>query len=136
MKKALISPLEVSGTGVRIVQVCENEFVVAAPLFWVDCPNEIVADEFCYVDGSFAKVQRQAVGVRSMTSLQFMGRFTEEEQLSIVTQTMSNPMIKLWYDRLIAATEVIPGDARLVAGVEALVQHGLITAERAAEVLA
>lgn len=64
------------------------------------------------------------------TSLQFMDRFTEDEQLAIVTATLASPVIKLWYDKLIAATEIIYADARLLAGMNALVAAGLITQER------
>ena len=47
MKKALISPLENN----RIAQVEQVEFEVAEPLFWVDCPDECLADQWKYVDG-------------------------------------------------------------------------------------
>lgn len=135
--KALISPIELDHGGQRVVQVCDDEFPVAPPLFWVDCPDEIKADDFRYANNQFVRVERlPTTVVRTMTSLQFMSRFTDDEQLAIVTQTMTNPVIKLWYDRLIAATEVIPGDERLIAGIGALVQHGLISEERANEVLA
>ncbi len=56
MKRALISPNEVvtapSGTaGERIAQVAPigQDFPVAPPLFWVDCPDDCVADEWYYV---------------------------------------------------------------------------------------
>ena len=47
--KALISPLENN----RIAQVEQVEFEVAQPLHWVDCPDEVVADLWTYVDGQF-----------------------------------------------------------------------------------
>lgn len=55
--KALISPNEKaysydgSELGQRIAEVCEQEFPVANPLFFVDCPNECVADQWYYSDG-------------------------------------------------------------------------------------
>ena len=55
MKKALISPQEVvtnfdSTTGIRVAQVEEssNIFEVAAPLYWIDCPDEVSADVYYY----------------------------------------------------------------------------------------
>jgi hypothetical protein len=50
MKKALISPQEVRETGYRVAQVVTlgQEFEVGAPLFWVDCSDNIVADQFWY----------------------------------------------------------------------------------------
>jgi hypothetical protein len=46
--KALISPEEQVNTGYRVAQVEENSFEVAPPLFWVDCSNEVVQDQFWY----------------------------------------------------------------------------------------
>ena len=50
MKKALISPNEPVQTGYRVAQVEleENIFSVADPLFWVDCADDVVADRFWY----------------------------------------------------------------------------------------
>lgn len=46
--KALISPQEPRETGYRVAQVEQQEFEVAPPLFWVDCANDVVADQFWY----------------------------------------------------------------------------------------
>lgn len=73
---------------------------------------------------------------RSLSSLQFIERFTESEQLAIVTASMQVPAIKLWYDKLLSASDVVQTDPRLIAGMDALVAAGLITAERSVEVLA
>lgn len=70
------------------------------------------------------------------TPLQFIERFTEAEQLAIVTASMQVPAVKLWYDKLLGASEVVQTDQRLIDGMAALVAAGLITAERSAEVLA
>lgn len=70
------------------------------------------------------------------TPLQFIERFTESEQLAIVTAAMSTPALRLWYDKLMAAQEVVFDDARLSGGLDALVGAGLITAERKVELLA
>jgi len=35
----------------RVAQVQEQGFDVAAPLFWIDCPNDCVPDEWYYKDG-------------------------------------------------------------------------------------
>lgn len=73
--------------------------------------------------------------VLSCTPLQFVDRFTDDEQLAIVSATMSNPAVKLWYDKLLAAQEVVFADPRLSAGLDNLVAAGLITAERKAQIL-
>jgi hypothetical protein len=50
MKKALISPNEPVQTGYRIAQVeaVESVFPVANPLFWTDCEDNVVADQFWF----------------------------------------------------------------------------------------
>jgi len=55
--KALISPDEKSysydGTllGSRIAQISEEDFEVAAPLFWINCSSDCDADSWYYLDG-------------------------------------------------------------------------------------
>ena len=71
----------------------------------------------------------------SITALEFIDRFTESEQLAIVTATMSNAQVKLWYDKLLAASSVVFADPRVSAGLDGLVAAGLISAERKAEIL-
>jgi len=60
MKKALIDAQIKVGKdnlGVRISQVEDDEFPVASPCYWVDCPDHIEADKYYYLesDGSFHK---------------------------------------------------------------------------------
>lgn len=47
--KALINKLHNN----FVVQVEENEFDVATPLYWVDCPDNIVAYKYQYIDEKF-----------------------------------------------------------------------------------
>lgn len=60
MKKALISPneprrIEYSNNevieGSRVADVSDKEFEVASPLFWVDCNDDVKADQYIY-DGN------------------------------------------------------------------------------------
>jgi hypothetical protein len=53
MKKALISPSEtIYGdeyhitSGYRIAQICDIEFEVASPLFWIDVPDGTTGDKY------------------------------------------------------------------------------------------
>ena len=46
--KALISPNEFRLTGYRVAQVEQQEFDISSPLFWVDCADDVVADQFWY----------------------------------------------------------------------------------------
>lgn len=144
MKKALVSPAESAQGGYRICQIEDEIFDVAHPLFWVDC-SDAVDPAFAYFDAATGVIaqtsgQPQQIGpvttpVRSVTPLQFLERFNDAEQLTIVTATMSSPVIKLWYDKLMAATEVVLSDPRLPLGLDALVSAGLITTARRAVIL-
>ena len=69
------------------------------------------------------------------TPLQFMELFTDAEQLAIVTATMSNAAVKLWYDKMLAAQEIVRTDERVVSGMAALVAYELITQSRADEIM-
>lgn len=52
MKVALVSPNEVAysydGTplGARIAEVTTQSFDVASPLFWVECSDDVISDQF------------------------------------------------------------------------------------------
>lgn len=53
---ALISPLEKiedyeGNTGERVAQVEPQPFDVAEPLFWVECPDDCVADSWWFYFG-------------------------------------------------------------------------------------
>ena len=49
-KKALISTVEPRESGYRVAQVedAANTFEVGAGLMWVDCADDVVADQFWY----------------------------------------------------------------------------------------
>lgn len=70
------------------------------------------------------------------TALEMLDLFTESEQLAVVQATMSNASVKLWYDRLIAATFVTYEDPRTEGGLQALVDAGLLDPGRKAEIVA
>ena len=70
------------------------------------------------------------------SALEMLDLFTEAEQLAVVQATMADAAVKLWYDRMIAATFVTYEDPRTDGGLQALVTAGLITAERKAEIVA
>jgi len=64
------------------------------------------------------------------TSLEYLELFTEAEQLAVVSATMVSAQVKLWYDKMLAAEFITITDPRTVAGLDALVGAGLLTAER------
>ena len=48
MKYALISPEESVQDGVRIAQVYSKRFLVAAPLYWIKCKDDVFAETHYY----------------------------------------------------------------------------------------
>lgn len=72
---------------------------------------------------------------RRFTSLEFLDLFTKDEQLAVVTASMSSASVKLWYDRTIAASFVTLDDQRTELGLGALVAAGLLTPQRKAEIV-
>lgn len=48
MKQALISLNEPVETGYRVAQIADQSFEIAPPLFWVECADDVVADQFWY----------------------------------------------------------------------------------------
>jgi hypothetical protein len=54
MKNALISPEEQvykydkTLLGVRVAEVSDTPFEVAPPLFWIECSDDVIADQFYY----------------------------------------------------------------------------------------
>jgi hypothetical protein len=52
MKKALIDPQQNN----LVCQIEPQQFDVAPPLYWVDCPDDVVAGWTTYVNGVFSPV--------------------------------------------------------------------------------
>lgn len=53
--KALISPLEqvvdyLGNSGCRVAQVQPLTFEVADPLYWIDCPDDCIADQWYWIE--------------------------------------------------------------------------------------
>jgi hypothetical protein len=69
------------------------------------------------------------------TSLEFLALFTDAEQLAVATAAMQSAPVKLWYDKVLAASFVTLDDPRTAAGLSDLVAAGLLTAERKAEIV-
>lgn len=71
-----------------------------------------------------------------LVPLDFLDLFSEAEQLSVAQAAMASALVKLWYDRTLAATYITREDPRVEAGLQALVDAGLLTEQRKASVLA
>jgi len=73
--------------------------------------------------------------VVKITSVDYLERFTEEEQIAIVTATMSNPVVKLWYDKMMASGEVLLSNPQVLENMNMLVSENLIDSSRINEIL-
>lgn len=62
--------------------------------------------------------------------------FTQAEQLAVVEATMTDPMVKLMYDRLLGAAYLTYEDAETEQGLQLLVDKEVLTAARKAEIVA
>lgn len=66
---------------------------------------------------------------RLVYALEFLDRFSEATQLRVVAAGLQNPAIRLWYDRLLANGSVDLHNPRLLAGLNAMRDAGLLTQE-------
>lgn len=64
---------------------------------------------------------------RLVYALDFLDRFSETTQITVVAAAQTNPAIRLWYDRLLANGSVDLDNPRLIAGLNAMHDAGLIT---------
>lgn len=62
--------------------------------------------------------------------------FTHSEQLAVVEATLSDPQVKLMYDRLLNAAYVTYEDPETEYGLQLLLDKGLITQDRKVAIVA
>lgn len=60
--------------------------------------------------------------------------FTTQEQLAVVTASMTDPEVKLMYDRLLNASYITIEDPDMVRGLDLLVHKKILTFERKSEI--
>ena len=64
--KALISPLEqttdyMGNIGCRVAQVEQFAFEVAEPLYWIDCPDDCVADQWYWIENALRPLPQPTI---------------------------------------------------------------------------
>lgn len=107
-----------------------------------DCPEGWVVMEgqrpsighIAQADGTWAPEEKAVVWPRFVGN-QKLDLFTPAEQLAVVTATMQDPVVKLLYDRLLGAAYWSYEDAETEHGLALLVDKGLLTPERKAEIV-
>lgn len=130
MKKVLIFENKIHD----IVEV-GAEFPVAPEMKWVDAPDDVdsATHEFDGTTFSLKPVPvftPVPVTVATIAPLDFLERFTPTEQITIVTAAMQSPQIRLWYDKMLASRSIDVADARVTAGLDALIAAGLLNPSR------
>lgn len=89
-----------------------------------------------YTGGKFTAPPVEPVPLkRQFSFLEFMDLFTGPEQLSLAGAAMTDAATKLWYDRAVGAQIISLDDARLTAGLDAMVAAELLTVPRRDRVL-
>lgn len=134
-------------TKIPVIEVAENETPifdvankewVATPDFrgtvWNDGENRFeinklgVSPDYQWEEGeipaptSYEKVR--------FTSLEYLDKFTEAEQIGVVTAALTDVEVKLFYDRLLAATYIDITDPRTEQGIDLLISKSLIPASK------
>lgn len=133
-RRALIDP--------RFDRVCqiidvanEDQFAVAAPLFWTGAPDN-VTDRWTYVDGVFLEPPADPVPPRLLSPRQFRLRLTEAEQTAITEAAMIDRDVLFWRLAAAEAREIDLDDPETAAGLDLLIGKGLLAADRKATLLA
>jgi hypothetical protein len=112
------------------------------PIYKIISTNtRIVADQyFCeeYFPNDWEYEGEEVVPpqpILPITKLQYMERFTDEELAAIYTLAKTNVQMEIWLEKFKATTEVNLTDSRTVSGIQSLVTAGILTEERATEIL-
>lgn len=69
------------------------------------------------------------------TPLEFMERFTDQEQLDLSGAALTDPQVKLFYDKMLAAKDIDLNDQRTQMGMALLVSKNLLSQARANQIL-
>jgi len=64
---------------------------------------------------------------RTWTPLAFLELFSPQNQLAVKQASMANAQVGLWYDKLLASSDVVENEPRLTEGLAFLVQAGILS---------
>lgn len=103
------------------------------------CKRYQVGTRWVDSDGATAPTQADIdailITAPSWTPLDFLSRFTQAELEGIATAARSNATVAVWMQRASAASTIHADHADTIAGMQAMVAAGLITAARSAQIL-
>lgn len=93
------------------------------------------ATEFLADNASEVMAFLDPTPVPSWSGLDFLDRFTQVELEGIATAARTNATVAVWMQRAGSAQVIHSGDAKTVAGMQAMVDAGLLTAARRDQIL-
>lgn len=108
---------------------------------YIEVSEDTPTDPFRYIVVDGAVVLRDEPIIpptlpRVYSFNEWVDRFPLATQVAIVAASMSNPVVKLIYDRAMAADFIDPADPRTIASTNELVTQGVISQGDADEALA
>ncbi len=121
MPLALIDPnrvvLNLQGQpfGARIVQVAEASVPVASPLYWLDAPDEVTAEDWCYAAGIFQLIPRPVISAGDALAMwRHLTSVTRFQARAALYQTLDDEDVRL-FDKveLIMANPATPALYRM-----------------------
>lgn len=112
------------------------EFIYAgAPSLTIDPTKEEVSVNGTITGYELLPAAPTVVTPYIVSKLAFLDRFTPEELAGLLAAAPSNLTVQVILKRFDSAQEITVNDPRTIMGVSALVPMGLLTADRAAQIL-
>ena len=115
----------------KIIGTADDSYT--APEQWVQAPEGFELEN----TGNYS-YENGVLTLRSeskLTKLQFRKRFTADEKVAIYEAAVTNAALRVFIDDIQSAEFVDLEDVDVIAGVEQLAKNGLISENRAAEIL-
>lgn len=104
---------------------------------WVEMNEDQLAAQFAaHQAAKETWNSAQAAAVKSWSAKDFLDRFTVQELAGFEVAQRTDPILAVLLRKLSASTEVHADNAELLAGLDYVVNAGLLTAERRATILA
>ena len=122
----------------RVSNELEESMLGHVKYEWDIDQGRSTADLFEQIESSFTFGVKDALGrlkPNRITPLAFFSRFTPEEQGAVMAAVQQNPILNALIVSLQLADGVVLTDPRIVAGIQALEQAGLLAEGRADEIL-
>jgi hypothetical protein len=102
---------------------------------WVETPTHYVSPGWSYIDGEFVDPRPPITIPNIITKVSFRFRMTDTEYVGVLTAAKTDVEVQAWVETFNMVSQVNLSDERTVAGLNVLVSKGLLTQERATEIL-